>query len=69
MERERRPRRSRIVTRDSVRLIDRFDPFDDQIRSDPYPWYAALRDAAPVHYVQSQGFWVISRYDEVAFPV
>ena len=51
---ERRPRGSRIVTRDSVRLTDRFDPFDDQIRSDPYPWYAALRDAAPVHYVQSR---------------
>lgn len=54
------------MTRDSVRLTERFDPFDDQIRSDPYPWYSALRDVAPVHYVQRQGFWVISRYDDVA---
>lgn len=54
------------MTRDSVRLTERFDPFDDQIRSDPYPWYSALRDVAPVHYVPRQGFWVISRYEDVA---
>ncbi len=54
------------MTRDNVRLTERFDPFDDQIRSDPYPSYAALRDVAPVHYVESHGFWVISRYDDVA---
>lgn len=54
------------MTEDNVGLADRFDPFDDEIRSDPYPWYAALRDVAPVHYVERQGFWVISRYDDVA---
>jgi len=54
------------VTRDGVTLTDRFDPFLDDIRSDPYPSYAALRDAAPVHWVKQHGFWVVSRYDDVA---
>ena len=47
-------------------LTDRFDPFLDDIRADPYPSYAALRDAAPVHWVRQHGFWVVSRYDDVA---
>ena len=54
------------MTRDGVTLTDRFDPFLDDIRSDPYPSYAALRDAAPVHWVKQHGFWVVSRYDDVA---
>ena len=46
-------------------LTDRFDPFLDDVRADPYPSYAALRDAAPVHWVRQHGFWVVSRYDDV----
>lgn len=53
------------MTRDSTTFIERFDPFLDDVRSDPYPSYAALRDAAPVHYVEQHGFWVVSRYDDV----
>lgn len=32
-------------------------------RADPYPRYATLRAAAPVHR-SSMGFWVLSRYDD-----
>ena len=33
---------------------------------DPWPMYAALREDAPVHRVERGGFWVLSRFDDVA---
>ncbi|MEV0639938.1 cytochrome P450 [Streptomyces sp. NPDC050619] len=35
------------------------------MRSDPYPFYARLREAEPVHQTPF-GFWVVSGYDEAA---
>jgi cytochrome P450 len=31
----------------------------------PWPMYAALRDADPVHYVEQGDYWVLSRYSDV----
>jgi cytochrome P450 len=42
-----------------------FNPFDPAFRADPYPSYAALREAEPVH-VSPFGFVVLTRYDDVA---
>jgi cytochrome P450 len=42
-----------------------FDPFDPAFRADPYPAYARLREADPVH-VSPLGLVVLTRYDDVA---
>jgi cytochrome P450 len=44
----------------------RFDPLDPDFIADPYPFYRRLREAAPV-YKTPQGFWLITRYEDVAF--
>ncbi|HTT86425.1 MAG TPA: cytochrome P450 [Acidimicrobiales bacterium] len=40
-----------------------FDPFSVFSLEDPYPLYRALRDEAPVHYVEDADLWVVTRYD------
>jgi hypothetical protein len=37
-----------------------------EARADPYPFYRALREADPVHWDEPMGFWVLTRYDDVA---
>src|SRR5512134_3541371 len=36
------------------------------IRSNPYPFYKQLREQDPVHWDEEMGFWVLTRYDDVA---
>ena len=43
-----------------------FDPFAPGFTDDPYPQYAALRDAAPV-YEHPLGFWLLTGYDDVSW--
>lgn len=43
-----------------------FNPLDPAFIADPYPFYRDLREAAPV-FKTPQGFWLISRYEDVAF--
>ncbi len=50
--------------------VERFDPFSPATHEDPYPSYAHLREADPVHwgmpFLASQpGAWYVSRYDDV----
>jgi cytochrome P450 len=42
-----------------------FDPFDLDSASDPYQSYRHLREAAPVYRNPVQGFWALSRFDDV----
>jgi cytochrome P450 len=42
-----------------------FDPGDPAVAEDPYPMYRRLREAEPVHR-SPLGFWVLSRYADVA---
>jgi cytochrome P450 len=37
-----------------------------EIRADPYPFYSNLRSSAPVHWDEPMGFWVLTRYSDVA---
>lgn len=37
-----------------------------EVRSDPYPFYEQLRTQDPVHWDQSLGFWVLTRYADIA---
>ncbi|MGW3567198.1 cytochrome P450 [Streptomyces sp. NPDC000941] len=41
-----------------------FNPFTPAFKNDPYPHYAELRKAVPVH-EHPLGFWMLSRYDDV----
>ncbi|GAA4630363.1 cytochrome P450 [Actinoallomurus vinaceus] len=43
-----------------------FDPFAPGFTDDPYPQYAAVREAAPV-YEHPFGFWLLTRYEDVSW--
>src|SRR5262245_57620569 len=44
----------------------RFDPSHSSFIEDPYPTYRTLRDEAPPHFDEASGYWLISRYQDVA---
>ena len=37
-----------------------------EVRADPYPFYARLRSQDPVHWDEELGFWVLTRYADIA---
>jgi cytochrome P450 len=37
-----------------------------EVRADPYPFYEQLRTQDPVHWDEEMGFWVLTRYDDIA---
>jgi hypothetical protein len=37
-----------------------------EVRVDPYPFYAQLRSQDPVHWDEELGFWVLTRYADIA---
>lgn len=43
----------------------RYDPFSWEIHENPYPIYRRLRDEAPAYFDETNGFWALSRYDDV----
>ncbi len=43
-----------------------FNPKDPAFLNDPYPFYRALRESAPVHFEDTLGGWVFTRYDDVS---
>lgn len=42
-----------------------FDPYSEEYFNDPSAVYRWLRDEAPVYRSERQGFWALSRYDDV----
>lgn len=42
-----------------------YDPLSPEVLADPYPFYAELRQYAPVYQLPAHGFWVVSRYADV----
>jgi cytochrome P450 len=44
----------------------RFDPAQQDFVDDPYPTYRMLRDEAPAHFDETSGYWLVSRYADVA---
>src|SRR5512147_1979308 len=44
-----------------------YEPLSEAVREDPYPYYAALRDEAPVYWAEGAQAWCVSRYDDVQF--
>jgi cytochrome P450 len=45
--------------------MEPYEPFSEAVREDPYPYYAALRDEAPVYWAEGAQAWCVSRYDDV----
>jgi cytochrome P450 len=44
----------------------RLDPRDPGFFNDPYPAYAAIRDAAPAFFWEDYGFWCFARFADVS---
>jgi cytochrome P450 len=42
-----------------------YDPFLREVREDPLPIYARLRDEAPVYYLQKYDAWALSRFQDI----
>ncbi len=42
-----------------------YDPSDPRVMADPFPVYARLRDADPVHWSPSLKSWIVTRYTDV----
>ena len=47
--------------------MEPYEPFSEAVREDPYPFYAALRDEAPVYWAEGAQAWCVSRHDDVQF--
>lgn len=45
--------------------LDDIDLFSDEVLTDPYPYYAAMREQAGAVYLPKTGVWAITRYAEV----
>ena len=42
-----------------------YDPWNSEIRTEPYPVYRRLRDEAPLYYNEQHDFYAVSRFDDV----
>ncbi|MFI0939415.1 cytochrome P450 [Streptomyces sp. NPDC021020] len=42
-----------------------YDPFDYRVHDDPYPFYAWMREHAPLYRNESRDFWALSRHADV----
>jgi len=43
----------------------RYDPYDPEIRADPYPVFRRLREEAPLYYNAEYDFYALSRFDDI----
>jgi len=51
---------------DAARRRVRLNPRDPAFFDDPYPAYAAIRDAAPAFFWEDYGFWCFARFADVS---
>lgn len=54
-----------VTARPEAPRLPEYNPFIPPHSQDPYPFYAALRAHAPVHFSNALGAWVVSRYEDV----
>jgi cytochrome P450 len=45
--------------------VEAFDLYSPEIDSDPFPYYAVLREQYPCYWSESGKLWILSRYDDV----
>jgi len=51
---------------DAIRRHVRLNPRDPDFFNDPYPAYAAIRDASPAFFWEDYGFWCFARFADVS---
>ncbi|GAA0616969.1 cytochrome P450 [Sporichthya brevicatena] len=44
---------------------ERFLLADTDVIADPFPMFGRLREKSPVHYVESAGVWLVTRYEDI----
>ena len=44
--------------------IERYHPMDPVCQQDPFPYYAALRERAPVYLHPKSGIYFVSRFED-----
>ena len=44
-----------------------YNPLLPEVKDNPYPYYADLREHAPAYYMEGLNFWAVSRYADVDF--
>ena len=42
-----------------------YNPLSSAVQANPYPYYAALRESAPVYFNEQLGWYIVSRYEDV----
>jgi cytochrome P450 len=42
-----------------------FNPLDSDYQQNPYGYYSAMRETAPLHYIEPLDVWALFRYDDV----
>ena len=52
-------------TREAARDLAAFDIYEHAVQDDPLPWYALLRDEAPLFHNVEHDYWVLSRHADV----
>lgn len=46
-------------------MDSQYSPYDFDVHHDPYPYYARLREQAPVYRNETDDFWALSRYADI----
>ena len=41
-----------------------FDPYAHEVHDDPYPYYARMRQHAPVYYNEQHGYWLLTKWED-----
>ncbi len=65
-EEERRSANTTLARGTAAESTVAFNPKDPAFLNDPFPFYRALRESAPVHFEDTLGGWVFTRYDDVS---
>lgn len=42
-----------------------YDPYSHEVMSNPWPFYARLREEAPAYYLEKYDCWFLSRFDDI----
>ena len=42
-----------------------YNPFSPEVKENPYPYYAYLRNNAPVYHIESLDWWAVTRHENV----
>lgn len=59
------PSHSQSSSTEKPNIAAWFRRYSESVHHNPYPFYSYLLEHEPVRYIEENGFWVISRYEDV----